>query len=224
MNLRTLTMATSMNLLLLAGATVPAIASEETPDTGRGPGRQQTWISLFDGKTLDGWKIANFGGEGEVQVQDGRIVLDRGHTLTGVTWQGEFPKAGYEIRLEAMRVEGTDFFCGLTFPVAESHCTFIAAGWAGAVVGLSCIDGRDASENETTRYMNFEDGRWYRIRLRVTADRIVAWIDDEQVVDLVTAGRELAPRPEVDLSKPLGIAAWQSRAAIRAVQYRRLEQ
>jgi hypothetical protein len=116
-----------------------------------------------------------------------------------------------------------DFFCGLTFPVGDTHCSFIAAGWAGAVVGLSCVDGKDASENETTKFMNFENDRWYRFRVRVSDDRIAAWIDDQQVIDLAVQGRKIAIRPEVELSKPLGIAAWQSRAALRGLEYRRLK-
>jgi hypothetical protein len=178
---------------------------------------------LFDGKTLDGWKATNFGGEGEVRVEEGRILLDFGEPITGLTYQGEFPVSDYEIRAQAMRTDGIDFFCGLTFPVGDTHCSFIAAGWAGSVVGLSCIDGRDASENETTKYMNFENHRWYRFRVRVTDDRIAAWIDDQQVIDLTIQGRKVSVRPEVELSTPLGIAAWQSRAALRELEYCRLK-
>jgi hypothetical protein len=181
-----------------------------------------TWTALFDGKSLDGWKATNFGGEGEVRVEEGRILLDFGEPITGLTYQGEFPVSDYEIRVQAMRTDGIDFFCGLTFPVGDTHCSFIAAGWAGSVVGLSCIDGRDASENETTKYMNFENHRWYRFRVRVTDDRIAAWIDDQQVIDLTIQGRKVSVRPEVELSTPLGIAAWQSRAAVRELEYRRL--
>ncbi len=192
----------------------------ESSDTDESGGN---WTPLFDGESLDGWKSANFGGEGPVTVREGQIVMEPGIMLTGITWQRDFPTTDYEIRLKANRLEGRDFFCGLTFPVAESHCTLIVAGWAGAVVGLSCVDGRDASENETTRFMRFENDRWYAIRLRVTSNRITAWIDGQQVVDLETTGRHLAPRPEVDLSKPLGMAAWQSRAALKDVHYRRLQ-
>jgi hypothetical protein len=178
---------------------------------------------LFDGKKLEDWKVANFGGEGRIRVEDGRVLMDFGEMLTGITYTKEFPKTDYEIRLEAMRVDGIDFFCGLTFPVSDAHCSLIVGGWAGAVVGLSSLDGRDASENETTRYMKFETGRWYRIRVRVTSERIEAWIDDEQVVSQDTRGRKITTRTEVDLSKPLGIAAWQTKAALRKIEYRRLK-
>jgi hypothetical protein len=119
-------------------------------------------------------------------------------------------------------VDGSDFFCGLTFPVAESHCSLVVGGWAGAVVGLSSIDGRDASENSTTQYRKFDEGKWYRIRVRVTADRIRCWIDDERVIDQALRGRRISTRPEVDPSKPLGIAAWQTKAALRGIEFRQL--
>jgi len=180
------------------------------------------WTSLFDGRTLGGWKSANFGGEGDVSVADKRILLDFGDSLTGIVYTRPFPKQDYEIRLEAMRVDGIDFFCGLTFPVAESHCSLIVGGWAGAVVGLSSIDGRDASENETTQYRKFDEGKWYRLRVRVTAERIQCWIDDQQVIDQDIRGRRISTRAEVEPSRPLGIAAWQTKAALRGIEFRRL--
>lgn len=183
---------------------------------------EPSWKPLIDGKTLSGWKITNFGGEGEVTAKDGQILMEFGSSLTGITYEGEFPKTNYEISLEAMRVDGNDFFCGLTFPVAESHCSFILGGWGGAVVGISSIDGRDASENETTQYKKFESDQWYKIRVRVTPERIQAWIDDKVIVDQDIAGRKITTRREVDLSKPLGISAFETRAALRKLQYREL--
>ncbi|MEO8498822.1 MAG: DUF1080 domain-containing protein [Planctomycetota bacterium] len=183
---------------------------------------EPNWKPLFDGKTLTGWKITNFGGEGEVTVKDEQIVMEFGSSLTGITYEGEFPKTNFEISLEAMRVDGGDFFCGLTFPVAESHCSLILGGWGGAIVGLSSIDGHDASENETTQYRRFESGQWYKVRVRVTPERIEAWIDDKVAVDQDIVGRKITTRREVDLSKPLGISAYETRAALRKLQYREL--
>lgn len=180
------------------------------------------WQSLFDGESLSGWKSTNFGGEGEVSVQDGSLMLDFGSSMTGVTLTREFPKTNYEIRLEAMRVDGRDFFCGITFPVVDSHCSFIVGGWGGAVVGLSSIDGKDASENETTKFMKFENGRWYKFRIQVTPEHIAAWIDDKPVVDQNIEGRKITTRLEVNLSKPLGFASYETRAALRKIEYRTL--
>jgi hypothetical protein len=147
-------------------------------------------------------------------------MLEFGSPMTGVTYTGELPKSNYEVQLEAMRVDGSDFFCALTFPVKDSHCSFIVGGWGGGVIGLSSVDGRDASENETTDYMQFTSKKWYRIRVRVTDERIQAWIDDDQKVDQQLAGHTVDTRVEVDLSKPLGIACYDTRAALRDIQIR----
>jgi len=199
---------------VLLGCTAGGIAGQEGDATDAG------WISLFDGKTLEGWEITQFGGEGPVFVKDGSIILSYGEMLTGITWKGEFPKSNYEIELEAARLQGSDFFVGLTFPVRDSFCSLILGGWGGAVVGLSSIDGMDASENETSTLRGFKRGRRYRIRLRVTDEKIEAWIDGEQIVDLETAGRKIDVRPEVRLSCPLGIASYQTRSALRLIRYR----
>jgi hypothetical protein len=183
-----------------------------------------SWTPLFDGTSLAGWKLTNFGGEGEVSVEDRSIILDFGSSLTGITYSGDFPKTNYEMQLEAMRVDGRDFFCGLTFPVSNSYCSLIVGGWGGAVVGLSSIDGKDASENDTTKFMKFDNGRWYHFRLRVTPQRIQAWMDTQLIVDQPIAGRKVTTRNEVTLSQPLGFSAWETKAALRKIGYRKLDE
>jgi hypothetical protein len=142
--------------------------------------------------------------------------------MTGITWTNDIPRINFEVELEAMRVDGSDFFCGLTFPVGQSPCSLIIGGWGGGVVGISSLDGEDAANNETTKYMSFENGRWYIIRLRVMPTTIQAWIDGDKVVDVVTTGRKISIRSEVELSVPFGIATWSTTGAIRNLRLRRL--
>jgi len=132
------------------------------------------WESLFDGKNLGRWKVDNqfdFINHGKVEVSGGKLVLGKGRPGTCVRWTGKFPKIDYEVSLEAMRVEGEDFFCGLTFLVGTSPCTLIVGGWGGPVVGLSSIDGEPAAENETCVLKQFKKKQWYKIRLRVTGKK-----------------------------------------------------
>jgi hypothetical protein len=182
-------------------------------------------VQLFDGKTLAGWRIltaGDFEQHGQVLVKDGTIVLKRGSLQTGIGWEGETPRNDYEVTLEAMRVDGYDFFCGLTFPVGDQPCTLIIGGWGGSVVGLSNVDKRSAAENITTRGMSFETGQWYRIRLRVTTARIEAWIDDAQVIALDRAQHAFSVWPEQEPARPLGLSTWDTGAAVKNFSLRRL--
>jgi hypothetical protein len=180
------------------------------------------WHPLFDGKTLDGWKETPFTRHGTVRVENGTIILGKG-SMTGITRTKPFPTVNYEVRLEAVRMEGLDFFAGITFPVKDSYCSWIVGGWGGSVVGLSSIDGDDASENETSTSRQFEQGRWYSLALRVTDGWIQAWIDDEKIIEVATTGRKIDLRPgEIDLSAPFGIASYSTVAGLRKLEYREL--
>ena len=180
------------------------------------------WRSLFDGKTLGKWKKTNFGGEGDVEVSDGKIFMDMGNPLTGVHYSGPMPTANYEVELEARRTAGIDFFCCLVFPIGKTHCSFVVAGWAGSIVGLSNINEENASENGTTKYMKFNDKQWYKIRLRVLKDDIQAWIDDKQVVNENVKGKNVSLHVAVEPQKPLGISCFQTRAEIRNIRMRKV--
>jgi hypothetical protein len=205
----------------------PAEAKKEEAKTDAAPvaASNPDEISLFDGKTLGKWKKTSFGGEGDVFInEDGNLEFGFGAVITGVHW-GEAPPAtsNYELSLEAMKLDGNDFFIALTFPVKDSHATFVVGGWGGGVVGISCVDDLNASENETMSIEGFENDVWYKIRIKVTDDQLQAWIDDNEAVTLDLEGRKISLLPgDIELSVPVGIAAYQTRAQYRNLVWKKL--
>lgn len=209
-------------LLHLLAAPAPSAEPEATRQTDTNAKIGTEWQPLFDGKTLTGWKVPVFGGDGEVKVEDGQILLGMGGPMTGITVAREVPQWNYELKLEARRLDGIDFFATTTFPVGDDRCSFVTGGWAGTVVGLSCIDYYDASDNITTDFYSFKDKEWYTIRIRVTKAKIECWIGEDKIVDLPIKGKKISIRDEVDLCNPLGITSYQTVGAVRNIKIRRL--
>lgn len=215
----------SILALLAALAAVHSVAAADDKDKPVvKPGAIPVWQELFDGKTLNGWKAADFGATGHVAVTNGELRIGPGEPAAGIVRDGEPPaRMNYEIELEAMRTEGHDFFCGLTFPVNKDPCTLICGGWGGTLVGLSSIDDLDASENQTATLKEFKEKTWYKIRLRVTKTHITVWIDDAQVIEQALADHKISIRVEVQPCVPLGISTWHTGAALRNLRFRLLD-
>lgn len=198
---------------------------DQTPKTGQASkanvldGIKLT--SMFDGEKLGFWKKTDFYQAGNAYVKDGCLILEKSEWMTGVTWTGPVISTNYEISFEAMRVEGDDFFCGLTFPVGKSSCSLILGGWSNQVCGLSSIDHKDASLNETTLRIALENNRWYRVTLRVTPDAIQASLDSEWIIDVDTTGKTIDVRPECIPNLPLGFATYKTTGAIRNIHLTR---
>lgn len=192
------------------------------PSAAPGPGTSR---AMFNGKGLTGWKVLDdgfFDAAGKVSADDGKLILAAGSDMTGVRWTGEMPKDNYEVRLEAMRVDGGNFFCGMTFPVAGGYATLICGGWGGQVVGLSNIDGYAASENMTTANIEFEPKRWYGIDLMVSEGHVTVWIDNEKVIDLATKGHKFDVWLQQEDTRPFGFTTYATTGALRNITLRRL--
>jgi hypothetical protein len=209
---------------VLGGAAQPERPTATSPvPAPESPVSAGGWKTLFDGRTLSGWKEADFSGRGPVVVTNGEMVLKSGY-MTGVTFTNAkaLLRTDYEVSLEARRVDGSDFFCGLTFPVGTNPCSLVVGGWGGSLVGLSSLDGNDAANNETAKSMEFKQGQWYQIRVQVRPGRIRAWIDDEKMVDVDISERRVSIRFEMEPCVPLGVATWSTTGALRKIRLRPL--
>lgn len=215
-------MALGMAMLWHQGRQPAALA--EPPKTADQPADAASdWKSLFDGKTLDGWKVPQFGGEGKVYVENGQIVMEMGSMMTGIAWTGDVIRDNYELQLEGIRLDGSDFFCTTTFPVGKEPCSLVVGGWGGALVGLSSVDFADASENSTMRMVTFQNKKWYAIRIRVSDAAVQAWIDGERIVNQPRKDHKFSVRIEVDQCRPLGISTYATKGAVRNIRIRPLK-
>jgi hypothetical protein len=215
--------ATRWTLMLATACTLPATIAAgqaQAPEKAKAPAGKRV---LFDGKTLDGWKKTDFSRSGEVKVEDGRMVMAAGMPMTGITTtRTDLPTVDYELTYEAMRLDGEDFFAAATFPVGPDFITLVNGGWGGFVTGLSSLNGMDASENETTRTVEYKNRTWYRFRVRVTAAAIRVWVDDKEIIAVLHAEMRVGTRVETRANQPLGFATYKSGGAIRAVEVRPL--
>lgn len=178
---------------------------------------------LFDGKSLDGWKKVESYKTGGVKVEDGAIVLEAGGPMTAVvSTRTDLPTTDYELSFEAKRTTGQDFFAAATFPVGKGFITLINGGWGGSVTGLSSINGSDASENETRRFVKYQNDTWYRFRVQVTDDVIRCWVDDKEAFAVNHKGQEVKTRIETRTHQPLGFASYRSTGLVKGVQVRKL--
>lgn len=181
------------------------------------------WQSLFDGKSMKGWENTDFAGHGTTEIVEGTLQVNMGIALSGITFTNKTPTVDYEVSLQARKIAGGDFFCGLTVPVRDSHCTLIIGGWGGSIMGISSIDGLDASENETSDSLYFETGRWFDIRFRITAERLQVWVDKEKHIDVDIKDRKIEMRAgEIEIAKPFSLSTYSTTAQFKNIRLRKL--
>ena len=219
MRAETMKFPAALTVLLVLGTTF-ATADDKPVAAKLEAGKE---FVLFNGKSLDDWEMVDVGGSGQVELEGGLMLINQGENISGAVYKkaATLPMINYEITLEAKRMQGVDFFVGLTFPVGDvKHCaTLVCGGWGGSVTGISSIDSLDASENNTSSYQRYKDNEWYTIKLRVTAKNLSAWVGDKQVIDEDIEGKKIGVRPgPVESYLPLSLTTYNTMAAIRNVK------
>ena len=176
-------------------------------------------LALFNGTDLSGWKNAFPSDGGSVKaLSNGIVECGIGNPLSGLVYTNAPPTMNYELALEGMRVEGSDFFIALTIPVVTNYCTVVIGGWGGSLCGISSVDYLDASENQWSESKELLNDRWYRLRVRVTPGVLQVFLNDTLYTARVEYGESsrLSLRfGDIDKTKPLGLATYCTRALWR---------
>jgi histidinol phosphatase-like PHP family hydrolase len=158
------------------------------------------WISLFDGKTLSGWKAA--GNSETFSVQDGMIVADgprshlfyadpvEGHDFTSFELKVEvktMPGADSgiyfhtEYRQEGFPLKGYEVQINNAHPGSEVHQELRKTGSLYGVrdVFVSCV----------------KDQMWFTVHIVVKGHRIQVSVNDRLVVDYIGPDGPVRPEP-----------------------------
>jgi|GEM_PF-1122983 len=201
--------------------TFDADAPDAGPRTGPAP-KAGEWQSLFDGKSLAGWKVAEHNElkNGEAKVEDGAMLLAARGRL-GLVWTGAMPQGDYEVAFETSLVSGHRL-ASLYFPVGGGHCDLVLGGISGKLVGLDGVDGKGYRDNPALAQMKFETNHWYAVRVRVAGGKVEVWADGARLVELPIAGHTFAVEDQRAALKPLGLSAYQGTTAVRNVRMRRV--
>jgi hypothetical protein len=174
------------------------------------------------------WKPIENGVCGPCSVKEGVLKLGSGDGVTGVVYTGkaELPLVNYELSWEARKTDGIDFFAAATFQVRKKEdCgTFINGGWGGGVTGISNLDSLSANENNTTTTVDYETNRWFKFRIQVTPEMLIAYVDERKVVNCNITEKKVSLRGgDIEHCAPLGFASYQSKGEIKNIRIRKLK-
>jgi hypothetical protein len=140
------------------------------------------WISLFDGKSLNGWKVGN--NAGTFTVQDGAIVAngDVAHLFyDGDVMQHNFKN--FEFKADVMTTPGSN--SGIYFHTAYQETGWPAKGYE-VQVNNSHTDWRRTGSLyaiEDVKDVFVKDNEWFTEYFMVKGKRVIIKINDKTVVD-----------------------------------------
>lgn len=144
--------------------------------------KEPGWQSLFDGKTLNKWKVGNNGGT--FSIEDGAIAVNG--PVAHLYYDGDISDhvfKNFEFKADVMTTPGSN--SGIYF-----HTTYQQGGWPKkgyeVQVNNSHTDWRRTGslynvQDVKETYVN--DNEWYTEYIKVEGKRITIKINDKIVVD-----------------------------------------
>ncbi|MDB6155096.1 MAG: hypothetical protein JWL90_3549 [Chthoniobacteraceae bacterium] len=180
------------------------------------------WTSLFDGKTLDGWKISEK--PGTFSVKDGEIVVrgDRSHLFyDGPVLNHNFKN--FELKTDVMTRKGAN--SGVYFHTEFQETGFPNKGYEVQVNNTHTDPKKTAGlygiqDNFTAPA---KDDEWFTLTIKVEGKHIVTKVNDKVISDYT---EEATPKREGQFLKRLvssGTFALQGHDPASEVHFKNIE-
>jgi 3-keto-disaccharide hydrolase len=165
-------------LLAIAELCQFSVLRAAEPDQG-GP-----WITMFDGKTLDGWKASEE--PGSFEVKDGTIVANvTGKKRSHLFYMAEKePFKNFEFEAEVKTMPGSN--SGIYF-----HTQFQENGWPSKGFESQVNNSFPPDPRRTgslygivdVTHPPVKDDEWFKYSIKVEGKHVVIKLDDKTVVD-----------------------------------------
>jgi hypothetical protein len=168
-----------MKNVLLSGLILTMLAA---CSTAKKAGSDNGWVSLFDGKSFDGWKAAE--NPATFRVDSGMIIVHgpRAHLFyTGPVQGGNFKN--FEFKAQVMTMPGAN--SGIFIHTGYQENDWPAKGYE-VQVNNSQSDWRRTGSLygvDDVRDVYVKDGEWYTEYIKVQGKQITIKINDRTVVD-----------------------------------------
>ena len=167
--MRTLTALLGATLVTAAVATLPAQ-------------QKDGWISLFDGKSLDGWKVGT--NAATFKVEDGAIVVngERAHLYyDGPIGQHNFKN--FEFKADVMTTPGSN--SGVYFHTAYQEDGWPSKGYEVQVNNSHTDPKRTAGLYSVQDNMEApaKDGEWFTMQIVVQGKHVTTSVNGKKIVD-----------------------------------------
>jgi hypothetical protein len=164
-------------LLVLPTLAVTGVAGAEEKEASVGEG----WITLFDGKTLEGWKASD--DQDAWSVQDGALVChgERSHLF----YVGEgAPFKDFEFTAEVMTTPGSN--AGIYFHTKWQETGWPKYGYEAQVNNSYVSDPKKTASlygEVNISEAPAKDNEWFDYKITVKGNRIQIAIDGKTLVD-----------------------------------------
>jgi hypothetical protein len=151
------------------------------------------WISLFDGKSLDGWKASDK--PGTFSVENGEIVIhgERSHLFYLGDVNGHDFK-NFEVKADVMARKGSN--SGFYF-----HTAWQEAGWPDKGFEVQVNNTHKDPKKTAGLYDivdNYEapakDDEWFTLYIKVEGKHVITKVNDKVIVDY-TEPNDFQPKP-----------------------------
>lgn len=151
----------------------------------------QTWLCLFDGHSLNGWKASE--NQGTFTVDDGALVAhgNRSHLFyVGPVEDGRFQD--FELRVDVMTEPGSNG--GIYFHTEYQETDWPKKGFEVQVNNSFDRDPRRTGSLYGTQDVHqapAKDRVWFTEHIIVQGNHVIVLVDGKKVVDWTASGRDL---------------------------------